>query len=116
MDGHNPGTVNSGASGVANVSSPSGTETKIIIDGSGDDWAGRPLLLDDPAGNAESGILDLTTGYAFVNEHALYLLIEADDPESVFSQFEIELELGPKRLEVIWSPQWKQGFVADVTG
>ena len=91
-------------------------ETRIIIDGSGEDWAGRPLLLDDPAGNGEPRILDLTTGYAFINQHALYLLVEADDPDAGFSEFYIDLQVGPNRLRVGWRPQWSQGYVADVTG
>jgi hypothetical protein len=34
------------------------------------------LYLDEPAADAEEGFLDLTIGYAFVNQHALYLLVE----------------------------------------
>ena len=116
LEGHSVLAAQNDAMALPVSDAPTLTKTNIFIDGSGDDWAGRPVLLDDPAGNGKLGILDLTKGYAFVNQDALYLLVEADDPDAVFSQFNIELQLGPKRFQVAWAPRWNQGSVADITG
>ncbi|PKB83215.1 MAG: hypothetical protein BZY88_02670 [SAR202 cluster bacterium Io17-Chloro-G9] len=115
-DGNPASAAQNGATVLPASNTPALTETNIFIDGSADDWAGRPVLLDDPAGNGEAGILDLTKGYAFINQHALYLLVKAEDPDAVFSNFEVQLQLGSRRLEVGWAPHWNQANVADVTG
>jgi predicted outer membrane repeat protein len=91
------------------------TETHIIIDGQADDWAGRPVLLDDPAGDAEEGFLDLTTGYAFVNQHALYLLVETVDPNASFVHFDMHFQAGSRRLLISWAPGQPDGYIGDVT-
>jgi predicted outer membrane repeat protein len=91
------------------------TETHIIIDGQADDWAGRPVLLDDPAGDAEEGFLDLTTGYAFVNQHALYLLVETVDANAPFVQFDMLFQADSKRLLISWAPGQPDGYIGDVT-
>jgi len=115
-DGHTSESTAKVAPLTGAAAASSAPETRIIIDGFGEDWAGRPVLLDDPAGNAEPGILDLTKGYAFVNEHALYRLVEADDPDAVIKEFQVELQLGTRRLHAIWAPQWSVGYIAEVTG
>jgi len=33
-------------------------ETRITVDGQVDDWAGRDVILEDPAGDGEEGCLD----------------------------------------------------------
>jgi WD40 repeat protein len=91
------------------------TETHIIIDGQADDWAGRPVLLDDPAGDAEEGFLDLTTGYAFVNQHAFYFMVEAVDPDAPFVLFEINWEAGSRPLQITWSPGQTEFQIYDWT-
>jgi hypothetical protein len=91
------------------------TETRIVIDGQADDWAGRLVLLDDPAGDAEEGFLDLTTGYAFVNQHALYLLVETVDPNAPLVQFDIFFQTGSKELLISWTPGQPDGYIGDVT-
>ena len=96
---------------------PPDNETRIAIDGRADDWAERDVLLDDPVGDAEAGFPDLTTGRAFVNQHALYLLIDVQSPEATFDSFEIDLQTGSRRLFIAWSPRWGEGpfTVADTT-
>jgi WD40 repeat protein len=79
-------------------------ETHITIDGLANDWGGRTLLLADPAGDAETGFLDLTSGYAFVNWHALYFMIETVDPKASFVLFDINLKAGTRQLQITWSP------------
>jgi len=90
--------------------------TNITVDGRPDDWAGRPVLLNDPAGDAEAGFLDLTTGRAFVNQHALYLLVETANPTAPFVQFDLLFEVGARRLLISWTPGQGDGFIGDVTG
>ena len=89
--------------------------TQIVIDGQPDDWVGRSVLCADPAGDAEEGFLDLTTGYAFVNQDALYLLIETVDPRAPFVQFDMFIEAGGKMLLLSWSPGQALGNLADIT-
>ncbi|MEW6093530.1 MAG: hypothetical protein AB1531_06145 [Chloroflexota bacterium] len=89
--------------------------TQIIIDGQSDDWSDRAILLADPAGDAEPGYLDLGDGYAIVNQHALYLLIEVDDPDAPFVQLDLRLRADNRDYIISWSPGQIGGFIADVT-
>jgi len=94
---------------------PPPTETRIIIDGQAGDWVGRPVFHDDPAGDAEAGFLDLTTGYAFVNQHALYLLVETVDPNAPFVQFDMVFQADSRQLLISWAPGQSDGYMGDVT-
>lgn len=89
--------------------------TDITIDGDPSDWVDREVLLDDPAGDAEDGFLDLTTGYAFVNQNSLYFLVETVDPEEPFVQFDLEFQADNRRLLISWSSGQPEGFIGDVT-
>ena len=89
--------------------------TRISVDGLSDDWVGRAVIEGDPAGDSEAGFLDLTNGFAFVNEHALYLLVETVDRNAPFEQFEIYLRAGSRELWVGWAPQWDYAVVVDIT-
>ena len=90
-------------------------ETQITIDGGGEDWVGRPVLCVDPAGDAEAGFLDLTTGYAFVNQNALYLLIDTVDPRASFVQLDMFIKADAKTLLLSWQPGQPMGGLADIT-
>jgi hypothetical protein len=90
-------------------------ETQITIDGGGEDWVGRPVLCVDPAGDAEAGFLDLTTGYAFVNQDALYLLVDTVDPRASFVQFDMFIKTDTKTLLLSWQPGQPMGGLADIT-
>ncbi|HUV14444.1 MAG TPA: NHL repeat-containing protein [Acidobacteriota bacterium] len=90
-------------------------ETQITIDGRGEDWVGRSVLCVDPAGDAEAGFLDLTTGYAFVNQDALYLLIDTVDPRASFVQFDMFIKADTKTLLLSWQPGQPTGNLADIT-
>ena len=72
--------------------------TQITIDGQADDWAGRPILLDDPTGDAEGGFLDFTTGYGFANQDAVYLLVEVADPAAPVTEFNVWFKAGARAL------------------
>jgi sugar lactone lactonase YvrE len=87
----------------------------MAIDGQSDDWGGRLVLHDDPAGDAEDSYLDLTTGYAFVNQHALYFLVEAADPDAPFVQLDIVLQADARELLISWAPDQSSGYIGDVT-
>ena len=65
--------------------------TRIVIDGEEDDWVDRPLLHEDPAGDVEEGFLDITKVYAFVNQDALYVLIQMVDQNAPFIQIDFEV-------------------------
>ncbi len=97
-------------------SAPPANETRIAIDGKPGDWAGRPVLFSDPAGDAEEGFLDLTDGYAFVNEHALYLLLGAVDAKAPVTSFEADIQAGSRRLRIGWEPSNGSAWMADITG
>jgi len=89
--------------------------TQIVIDGRGEDWVGRSVLRADPAGDAEAGFLDLTTGYAFVNQDALYLLIETVDERAPFVQFDMFITSDTRTLLLSWRPGQPTGNLGDVT-
>ena len=83
--------------------------THITIDGRAADWEGRNVLIEDPLGDAEEGFPDMGTVRAFINDAALYLLVETRDADAAFESFEMEFQSGPKRLWIAWSPQWGRG-------
>jgi len=89
--------------------------TEIVIDGRGDDWVGRSVLCVDPAGDAEAGGLDLTIGYAFVNQNALYLLIETVDARAPVAQFDMFIEVDTKMFLLSWQPGQPTGGLGDIT-
>ena len=99
----------------ASTASPA-NETRIAIDGKPGDWAGRSVLFADVAGDAEEGFLDLTAGYAFVNEHALYMLIGAVDAKAPVTSLEMDIHAGSRRLRIGWDPQTGYAWRADITG
>lgn len=78
--------------------------TQIEIDGSGEDWINREILINDPAGDADEGFLDLTTGYGFVNQDALYLYVEIVDSNMPFVQFDFEIKGGAESYLLTWKP------------
>ncbi|MBN1120546.1 MAG: hypothetical protein JXJ17_05670 [Anaerolineae bacterium] len=90
-------------------------ETQITIDGKADDWAGREIVVDDPAGDGEAGFLDLTTTYAFQNQNALYFLIETPDPTLPLVQFDMEFASDGRRFLISWSPGNPRGFRSEIT-
>lgn len=89
--------------------------TQITIDGDPSDWVDRELLLDDPAGDAKEGFLDLTTGYAFVNQNALYFLIETVDHEAALIQFDIFFQVDERQFQISWNPGSSTGYISDIT-
>ena len=91
------------------------TLTQITIDGDPSDWVDREIVLDDPAGDSEDGFLDLTTGYAFVNQDALYFMVEIVDPFADFVQFDIFFQADDKVLQMGWGSEWEVIMLADVT-
>jgi hypothetical protein len=90
-----------------------GGETLIVIDGSPGDWAGREVILDDPAGDAKQDALDLTTGYVFANQNALYALIEVVDPDATLVQFDILIRADDRLYGLSWRPGEFGGGISD---
>lgn len=79
-------------------------KTEIVIDGQANDWIDRPLLHEDPAGDAETGYLDLTKAYAFVNQNAVYVLIEIVDPAAPFVQIDFVVNTDKGEHNFGWRP------------
>jgi hypothetical protein len=90
------------------------SETQITIDGEPSDWATRPLLQSDPAGDSDTGILDLTGIYAFINHDALYLMVKMGDPKAEFKDIEIIIQAGNRQFLVSWDGE-RNVHLADIT-
>ena len=80
------------------------TETNIEIDGLASDWENRTLYISDRSGDSMAGFLDLTNGYAFVNQDALYFLVETADPDQSFSQIDINIKADGNDYKIFWKP------------
>ena len=52
-------------------------ETQIVIDGDPSDWGGQPVVATDRAGDGD-GFFDMQSIRMFINQDALYILIEGD--------------------------------------
>lgn len=91
------------------------TVTNITIDGMADDWTGRQITHNDPVGDAEEGYLDLGNGYVFVNQNALYFLIEIIDPAAPFVHFDMQFQAGSRKYQISWGPGQQNGFLGDIT-
>lgn len=89
--------------------------TRVRVDGLTDDWAGRPALNADTAGDAEPGFPDFTAGYSFVNDHALYLRLDSALGEREFDSFELDIASDSRRLFFGWAPGQDKGWHADTT-
>ena len=80
--------------------------TQIEIDGNSDDWTDRQVLLEDPEGDNTEGFLDLRQGYAFINQDALYILVEVTDNTAPFCPVRYALSSGrPAASDYFWSWQ-----------
>lgn len=51
-----------------------------------------------------AGFLGLTNGYAFVNQDALYFLVETADPDQSFSQIDINIKADGDDYKIFWKP------------
>ena len=89
------------------------TFTQIVIDGQPDDWVGRSVLLSDPTGDAQAGFVDMTTGYGFVNQHAVYLLVEVVDANAQVTKFMVWFKADSRALVFEWSVVDAFGVVSE---
>jgi len=89
------------------------TFTQIVIDGQPDDWVGRSVLLSVLAGDAQAGFVDMTTGYGFVNQHAVYLLVEVVDSNAQVMQFMIWFKADSRALVFEWSVHDAFGVISE---
>lgn len=89
--------------------------TSITIDGSQDDWVGIIDNQDDPAGDADEGFLDLGTGYVFLNQDALYFMVDPFDPTAPFVQFDIQFQADDRFLQISWGVGGDRGTLGDYT-
>ncbi len=92
------------------------TETHIRIDGKLDDWAEREVLIKDPPGDTNHvDMLDFENFYAFINQQALYFMIEVVDPLAEVVQIDIHLITDERRINISWKPGETIGFMGDET-
>ncbi len=85
-------------------------ETQIVIDGQVDDWAGRPLVVDDGV-DAEGDFLDITQVYAFLNQDALYLRLDFADPAAPLEQFDVEFQADGRWYILSYQPGSSQAYI-----
>ena len=78
--------------------------TEITVDGLADDWTNRQLVFACPEGDVEEGFIDLTDGYAFVNQNALYFMVETTDPDARVEAFYIRVSSGGTETGFVWRP------------
>ena len=78
--------------------------TNIVVDGLSDDWMNREIILDDPLGDGEQGFLDFRAGYAFLNQHALYFLVNVEDVNAPFVLFDMNFSTEDGHYQITWSP------------
>lgn len=94
---------------------PTMVETGPKVDGSMQDWDGRVALANDPLGDGEADFIDLTNGYAYVTDEALYFLIEIPDAGKPFVHFDIHFQVDEKLIQISWAPQFQTGSLGDIT-
>jgi len=90
-------------------------DSPIEVDGSKADWEGRKIAGADPTGDTEEGFLDLTNGYAFYDEKALYFLIETVDPEAPYVQFDIMFSAGGRKYVCSVTRGSSIGYIGDIS-
>ena len=97
------------------TSAPLITTSRIQIDGLMGDWADQKVLESDPVGDGEADYLDLTAGYAYLTEEALYFVIDTDNPEMPLANFDIQLQADDRLLQISWAPGNSTGLIGDIT-
>jgi hypothetical protein len=90
-------------------------DSPIEVDGSKEDWEGREIVGADPAGDAEKGYLDLTNGYAFYDEKALYFLVDTVDPAASYVWFDLRFTVGGRKYVCSVNPGSRSGYIGDET-
>lgn len=97
------------------VEGPATDTGPIKIDGNKDDWANRRVLYDDPAGDVKEGLLDLTTGYAFKTDEAIYFLIDLVNPDASFVQIDMIFSSGTQKFNCTFERNVDGAHCGDIT-
>ena len=61
-------------------------------------------VLDDPLGDGKQGFLDFRSGYAFINQHALYMLVNVEDVKAPFVLFDMHFSNDEGFYQITWFP------------
>ncbi len=88
---------------------------EIQIDGSKEDWVDRAVLYEDPAGDAEGGLLDITTCSAFIKDNALHFLIDLVDPSADFVQIDMLFSSESQLFICSYLPDEGVAWCGDIT-
>ncbi|MBI9045524.1 MAG: hypothetical protein JEZ06_13625 [Anaerolineaceae bacterium] len=86
-------------------------EWDVNIDGDGSDWLNRVVVTMDQIGEVPDGLLDFTNSYAFMEDEALYFLIEVDDPNARVSQFKVHLQTESDKISITVCPWGTNGAI-----
>jgi hypothetical protein len=86
-----------------------------MIDGMPEDWIGRSPFSEDPVGDMVQGYLDLTKVYAFINQDAMYILLETADPTASFVLFDMMFRADDHTYQITYQPGQNRLSLVDYT-
>jgi len=89
--------------------------TDIVIDGDISDWSDDVSIIPDSAYDEEPGYLGFVEGRAFLNQNALYFIVELEDASKPYAQFDLFIGVGSLDYLISWPPGSPEGYRADVT-
>jgi len=89
--------------------------TDIVIDGDISDWPDDVSIIPDSAYDEEPGLLGFIEGRAFLNQNALYFVVELEDASKPYAQFDLFVGVGSIDYLISWPPGSPEGYRADVT-
>jgi len=78
--------------------------TQVCIDGYAEDWAGRPVLLADPAGDNKGGAFDIASISGFTNNLFLYLLIRTTGERGPYVQIDLDIGADARHFIASFGP------------
>ena len=93
----------------------SANTTGIVIDGDISDWPDDVATRIDSAYDEAPGYLGFVGGRAFLNQNALYFIVELEDASKPYAQFDLFIGVGSIDYLISWPPGSPEGYRADVT-
>ena len=97
------------------LSAQNANTTEIAIDGDISDWSDDVSIMPDSAYDEEPGYLGFVEGRAFLNQDALYFIVQLEDASKPFAQFDLFIGVGSIDYLISWPPGSPEGYRADVT-
>ena len=97
------------------LSAQNANTTEIAIDGDISDWSDDVSIMPDSAYDEEPGYLGFVEGRAFLNQDALYFIVQLEDASKPYAQFDLFIGAGSIHYLISWPPGSPEGYRADVT-